>query len=432
MQGSRTEKYRSGTVGYFTSRLPYDPSGTNERGHIIIDADGTIRAITLDEDLMRTIGETQIPSEINLAGATEHGGVLMLDMSGVGFSSNVGGVSHASVRRYRSSNAIFGLDATKAVDARLMRLEVQFFAVDRWTGFSSSIERYTTDDAGHAKTWSVRVESPPDQSVRTRGRTISVGMDWQVSGRSDQRTVGTPSVFRIVPTSAATAHDLIFPIRCIQELLSVAYNGFVVATSATAVGNGQTSSAEMWIRDLMKVPSTAAEPSSADAFPIFTMAELGGIQALSRWVRLRELHPRATGPVVTATRSHLPVESNLLSICAGIEYWVASHRRVAKWASDKLWPRALANRVGARFGSWVGNQQEWCDSLWSTYNQLKHDPSSTFDSGRVYLLGESARVLLTCALLDRVAGSKTPSRRLLEDHRLQSLGARVSRDIGHG
>ena len=78
--------------------------------------------------------------------------------------------------------------------------------------------------------------------------------------------------------------------------------------------------------------------------------------------------------------------------------------------------------MGREFGDFVGNPQRWARLLWNRYEALKHRPTLSYDAHELHLLAESARVLLTCALINRVAGTKAPTRALCRATQNHNLG----------
>lgn len=60
--------------------------------------------------------------------------------------------------------------------------------------------------------------------------------------------------------------------------------------------------------------------------------------------------------------------------------------------------------------------------FWDHYNGLKHNPSFQPDPHEVRVLAESGYLLLVAELLDRVAGSKEPARKLFAFHGHRQMG----------
>jgi hypothetical protein len=179
----------------------------------------------------------------------------------------------------------------------------------------------------------------------------------------------------------------------------------------------------------MELPAAVQSPDPNHSFPLVRYETLGGVDGLKRWVNLAEAHPRAVGPLTSRHRvaRSVVVESTLQDICVAIEYWVNFHRKIGVgWAKQRsnrdVQAERLARRAGREFGDFVGNPQRWARLLWNRYEALKHQPTLSYDARELHLLAESARVLLTCALMNRVAGSKAPTRALCRATQIHNLG----------
>ncbi|ASL20806.1 hypothetical protein AN931_27265 [Mycobacterium intracellulare subsp. chimaera] len=83
---------------------------------------------------------------------------------------------------------------------------------------------------------------------------------------------------------------------------------------------------------------------------------------------------------------------------------------------------AIGRHVGPAFAEFVGDLTEWSKRFWDTYNSLKHAPSFEYDTTEVELLGDSGALLLLGALLNRVAGNRTPMKALCNSHRTHMIG----------
>jgi len=178
----------------------------------------------------------------------------------------------------------------------------------------------------------------------------------------------------------------------------------------------------------MVTPEGVQSPKMSE-WPLFDLATLGGPPAVARWINLVTAHRRAVAPVVNPYRIGLSTAAlTLLEVAAAIEYWVRVNRP-AKWASTKF-ADAVAARVGAPFADWVGDPEKWSASFWRTNNLLKHEPDVQPEPELISALARSGRHLLAAALLDRVAGSKAPSKRVFKSHQLNDLGSQLRERFG--
>ncbi|HEX2049615.1 MAG TPA: hypothetical protein VHJ34_03160 [Actinomycetota bacterium] len=81
----------------------------------------------------------------------------------------------------------------------------------------------------------------------------------------------------------------------------------------------------------------------------------------------------------------------------------------------------MALHVGTPFAEWCGDPKKWADGFWEHYNLLKHDPEFDPDPLAVKAFQESAYLLLIAELLNRVAQSTVPARRIFSDYRFETL-----------
>ncbi|MGC4944367.1 hypothetical protein [Kribbella sp. DT2] len=432
------DKFRDGCIGTF---VPIgDASGVAgdwENGHIQLRADGNVHVVTLDENSPR-MGPDLRSDESGIAGFTEHGGILLPNVSARGSTSNFGGTK-VSVLRYQGPSMVAGIDPEDLRSNRFTSAEAHFFGLDRWTGVSgitSNVARKVSD--GTAESVTLELKSAPEQRANLGSRVLYMSTHWEVGGSKDRPIVHAPLVVGVSVKRRRELHELTGPLVRIQQLISLAYGGFVTAAMGRVMPNlgSEQKMVPLWDKHLMWKADSMREPKSMTEVPLFSLATLGGLQTLSRWVRLGEAYGRAAGPVVAPFWSGTAaVESRLLEACVGIEYWIAINKvKKAGWAkhkdATKCRPLTLAKRVSSRFDEWVGDSEKWGVAVWEAYNLVKHDPTKQLDQMRGHVLAESARYLLFAALLDRVAGSKSGSWQIFDSHRLYNLGRAVRRELG--
>jgi hypothetical protein len=78
--------------------------------------------------------------------------------------------------------------------------------------------------------------------------------------------------------------------------------------------------------------------------------------------------------------------------------------------------RLLVDHMLPRFESWFGDGGQFSARLWWDYNQLKHDPAHAIDYTLVSVFTSAARLLLIGDLLDTVAGTTKPSKRIADHY----------------
>ncbi|MEU8209995.1 hypothetical protein AB0B85_12455 [Micromonospora sp. NPDC049044] len=418
-----------GTIGWFWPwyEKPRRISAEPERGYIRLIAPDTVELTALDEDAFRDDGGEHIPRPRLITGATERGGLLMLDVKGVGLKTRMGG-SAASVRHYRARTLLANAPIEDIRSERLRSLSAHFFGISRWFGLTGARESVSRDQEGRLTGFTVRVESQPEASIRIPGgREVAISPYWSTRGSADRRTINAPVELECRSARPQSLWALRQPLLRIQDLISFCYEGSITAEGGLATPDLTKEAPEelrLWDAWLMVTRPGVVQAARKD-FPLLTLQELGGMPSLRRWLILCSNHLRAVRPVIEPYRygkASPPVR--ILEIAAAMEYWVATHRRTTAWAKESCcrrrgqgcgWAWPIARSVGGSFDQWVGDSREWSHRFWGTYNKLKHEPEYVFDEYELATLAESASLLLAVALLCRVSRNKEPARRLFAD-----------------
>jgi hypothetical protein len=436
------DELETGSLGFFhaVSSFPRDLESEPERGFARLDGP-IVDVDLLDENPLEGLaslaaGNEQPPEAI--IGVLPDDAVMFLEVHGPFRSVRFGGAARASSKRYLARTVIGHVPVDSLRTTRLLSLQAHFHGIGRWAGMSASRESSKHDGSGRLKEWGVHLTGGNEQATRLAGaRTLIVSTTWAVEGPTDRRTISAPVIIGCRSRRPTTVERLLQPLMRSQELLGLAFDGFVAAAGGIAnLDVNRTddddrldTTPSMWSGALMARPPSVSPPRSMDTIPLFTLRTLGGIQGLSRWIRLCETHPRATRSVTAPYREgRRSAAIALIEVAASFEYWVSANRP-ARWAeaarSSRRWAHGIAQRSGQSFMSWVGDSDAWAASFWRTYNLLKHE--HTFDPDPLELsdLAESGRYLMMAVLLNRIAGSKGPSRAVFRHPRLHDLGYRL-------
>jgi hypothetical protein len=223
-------------------------------------------------------------------------------------------------------------------------------------------------------------------------------------------------------------------------LLSLCWDRFVVADGGYVRLDVHdpcaTSNAKLWSERLMEVLAAVKRAGPSTSFPEVRYETLGGVDAFARWYDIAGAHPRAVIPLTSRHRvaRSAAIQSKLLDICAAIGYWVdfhagQKHGWAAKTSKKDTEAGILALRVGQHFESFVGDAAKWSRLLWDRYDELRHDPAIQHDSRELGLVVESARILLTAALLNDVSGDDAPSRSLCAATNNHVIGYEIREDL---
>jgi hypothetical protein len=370
------------------------------------------------------------PNYRALAGALQGGSVLLLDVR-FETSSRVLGGAQASWARYSARTVLDDVDLVRLRSDRVRRLRANFFGVGRWAGMKSGRESWDTGTDGIVRGYSLSLSTPEvDSHVIGGGRRLTLSSAWSVGGSEEQRLISAPVSVECESARPVRSWSLLEPLLRVQDLLSLAYGGSVLAETGAGVADLRpadrpgTDASGMWSSPLMRL-QTGGRAAKLNSFPLFTLQTIGGLLGVRRWIKLSQAHQRAVAPLVAPLRHGFSSADVLVrDVAAAMEYWTKVNRP-AKWASTKLYAQAITGRLDSSFEDWVGDRSRWCTEFWSANNHLKHEPSYAPDDQRLIDLALSGRYALLASLLDRVAGTRESSRALFGSHRLADLGRRL-------
>ena len=380
------------------------------------------------------------PPPHSLAGMAPATGLLLLELPSPSSSTNFGGYK-ASTQTFRARTAVGSVPLDRLKSTRILELQAHFLGITTWAQLEPISYEQTKDSDGRLLTLSIKLGRSEVASVPLHGgRQLSLSSTWDAPGGSDQSTIYAPITIscKVAPRrKAIDIFGLLGPLLHIQNLLNFAHEGFVAASGggcnldlAPPSRNPQFEPATrpMWNGALMRA-LPAVESLTPKQVPAFTLASIGGLHGLRRWIRLAETYPLAANAVTHLYRmGHTRATDAIRDAANGIEYWVGAHSRTAKWPrlpgnTRKGSPaKALARHLGEPFTSWIGDPDRWAEEFWDTYNKLKHEPNFIFENQNLASLATSGRLLLAAALLNRAATSKMPSRQLFRSSSYYNLG----------
>lgn len=425
----------AGTMGHFWIDLATFPEvDMSWPGHAVHQGRYfVIRVIKRPAESFDLPGHQEIPEAVY--GMTEFGGVAAYDIRSNPENSVWGG-HKISVRSYLARGLAVGVSPDDLASAKLASLTADFHGLARWSGAPGGKvenEKYADGRLEGIKYTTRRVT--PVQARVSKGRTVEMGVSWSANYRQfDQFSATTPLTFTVTKSRPGAWMDLIGPIMSFQDLVNLAHNAFVPCVGGLIIPHHkrgtEVTKASLWSNTLMDIPSgveRASEDSTIE--PVFTFGAIGGIEGVKRWILLAENHPRAVGPLTKAHRLGLTtIEVELMNIAVAIEYWVGACKKASKrrpkWTMLKNinYAEKLAKHVGSQFREFVGGDElRWGRLFWDRYTALKHDPLVSYDGYELYILMRSGRILLMCALLNRIANSKKPAQWICNSHHYYNL-----------
>ena len=209
-----------------------------------------------------------LPDVKVIYGTTVNGPVFLFQVNDSGGTEALGGAK-ASVRRYRAySVAIAALDEN-VKSTSITEIDVFFPGIERWAGVRVSEEKPDYFKDGRLKGFSLKVEHAPEDIANiSQQRQIALSARWSIDGPVSKRRIFAPVSIICRTSSPVDLWKLLEPILRIQELVSLAYDGFVVADGGAL--------------DLEFAERPPKRPSFWNYFLMHTPA---GVKVPSRWMK---------------------------------------------------------------------------------------------------------------------------------------------------
>ncbi|MGV9974711.1 ApeA N-terminal domain 1-containing protein [Nocardia beijingensis] len=417
-----------GTLAYFC--VSYDTKGIDSNsvpGYVHLTDQGELLLDTMDS-LPGIELEGAIPEAI--PAWTTKTGAIFFDFQRVR-TNHIWGGSAISTCSYHAGFVAVHVDAHDLRSTGLTRLEAHFPGLTLWSGMQGI---HISDEPGQdgrleSVTATVRARKARTEDLGN-GRSLALSTHWDVSGPRDRQTFNAPVSFSSLSDSPLEWREHLSVLIAVQDLLSLAYKGFVVADGGLAnfdliKHDPYSTVPKWWSRRLMLVPKAVETPPSMDEYPTFSLADIGGLAGVKRWLELRNVHKRAAGPLVNRYRfGSTAAESQLLDIASAIEYWTAVNRRSHPWAKKLAEGPVclpLVRHIGDPFADFVGNPEKWADQFWDLYNLLKHNPNEAYDSYACSVLAQTGALLIECALLNHAAATDSPAKAICASHSNRQL-----------
>ena len=419
-----------GGVGYFwiseSSTIPPLVDETARAGAIRHSGD-VLEIDLLHDDPLKTLTATETPLPTALLGATEHTGVLVLDVGGRTMNTNMGG-SKSSVERFRAQTLVAHPAIVDMNSANVTSVSGYFQgnAFLTWAEFDAFERKVQVDANNRVKSASIELKATDDVEIKlTSAVNLRFSGRWSFRDNDDQsHVIETALEIELSSAKPAPFRRLLLPLLRCQEFLSIAFGGLVVADGGRIGCDAFNEKGHLWNSTLMPdVPASHVPIAKKNQRPLFGLDDLGGVDAFARWIRLCKKHPRAVSPIVNLYRRGAATDDvRLLELASAIEYWVAAHRRTSGWTQDgDNYAEAVARHVGPAFATWSGDTPTWASRFWHNYTMLKHDPSFVPDPWEAKVLQDGAYLVLLAELLNRISGTKRPGSRLFADFRHRQL-----------
>jgi hypothetical protein len=442
---ARLAETLDGTIGFFWEfDRPKDMNEEPARGHLALHDDQWLVLDTLDEQPTKSFAASERENRKwpeAVLGATSEAGVMLLNQRFSGSQIRMG-ASRASTRhaRFRTLLAGIATDEIRSPKIRGVRIEVPE-GLD-WSGMQaiSDQHEYHKDGSSRLAKVTTTLDAGNQEVIIKPGEGVVVSLrpTWHISGPDELRTITTGLIIECTARNPREFNHLARYLDALKQLLHLCFGRDISVSAARALPHYKTEGgawADVWDDRFMTKIDESAPPRSTKKprYAFLGLTDLGSSAEVRRWIDFYFTHGRFVGPVLHGIRlgNSTPVQSRVLSLAAGIEYFVAFNRsRKRKWAADRHMNRALATYAGRYFKRWIGDVDAWADELQATNNAIKHDPAKEVDPVRTLLLAQTAEVLISCVALSEIAGRKGPIARYLADHRIEVLGRRFRDEFG--
>jgi hypothetical protein len=253
------------------------------------------------------------------------------------------------------------------------------------------------------------------------GFTLTVKPTWWSDWDIEQLTIGAGLSLALSSADPVPTARYVRDFEQMQDLIGLCWSGRVIPLPGAGRVNHSVEDAGTFFSQPFFDPHHGNLADLSTPFPAIYLPDLGGPPAFARWLELCRDYRRATRGVSEGLYVGASAETRLLNTVTAISYWVGSHRRTHAWTAVKHRNkeddvRLLVDHMLTRFESWFGDGGQFSARLWWDYNQLKHDPAHAIDYTLVSVFTSAARLLLIGDLLDTVAGTTKPNKRIADHY----------------
>lgn len=342
------------------------------------------------------------------------------------------GNAQASTKRIQARAVAAPVDLSSLTSTKITRLDTDFLNTAKWFGFDT-MKATAASENSVPHSVQVSVESVELGRTILADETELVVMNhWSVTGEEDNRVIYAPVCVRLEPTKPTEWHTLFKAMMAVQDLLSLAADGFTPASSGRLVFEMDNEEprqppSDWWSSRLMHTPAEVKHRPVARERTLFHLTHIGGVEGIARWVKLSAEHPRAVGPLTTQYRVGIPVvESQVMEVATALEYYTKYNDAAgAPWAKNQPGLPKFAPLVHASSDAvkeLLSNRpDEWCAAFNKANNSVKHLRQDVNDPYDLSVLARSARVVMLCFLLDTVAKNTKPSTAICRHFRNDNL-----------
>lgn len=399
-----------------------------ERGYVKLGDSGLLEVSTLDEDARLSSLDASIKHPACMAVVTAAGSYVLLDMRAAGNTLAFGG-PRASVKRYRARGVLSEVDPRDMESVRFRAVSLMFTNLERWGGMTAVEHKQEHFETGRLKSWTVHLEAPPDLSQRlASGLHLDIGAYWSIATGAAEQMIRAPLTITCRSESPVPLRRLLKPLRLIQDLISFEHRIFMPATDGRAdphLRREPEARPHFWHSFFMRPGVSLEEIHKASRFPLVGLVQLGGIEAVGRWLNLAVKHPLVyEGAFGRYRRAPESDRARLIEVAMAIERWEKLNRRCV-WVRGRPRAQATACRLGVAFEEWTGDAVAWSKKFWDAYNCVKHEKGlkGIPPVWQLEAYADSGELALAALLLNRAANNSKPANSIF-DH-AWNLGERI-------
>jgi hypothetical protein len=239
-----------GTLGHFWTDL-------NDVYELDKSHDGYVRLVDgslFHIDSLRTqryidefgTNRERVPTSAVVYGMTGTTPSMFFDLAGVSQSNVMG--QRASTQNTRMRGLVTRVPLDDIEEGRFTTVEMTIPEVTRWSGLigvSEKVDR--ADDTGRAKSWEAKTRDVKPLEIKLhRNRKVVLSTTWSVEGPTDKRILSTPLEIGSISDRPLPWHEHVQALMAVQDLINLAYEGFVPAEKAAVHFKGTVTLFEIY------------------------------------------------------------------------------------------------------------------------------------------------------------------------------------------
>lgn len=419
-----------GTLGHFWPCIDNgQPSEDALSGYVRRSVDNLLEVDVLVEvELDELLSGKSMPNVTSCFGLVRPTAIMLLDRSQHSGRWHIGPQASSETYRFRATIPDAPLD--EVTSSNIYELSTLFPGLLAWANMSTMRRTHGRDDDGINRSVEYTLESTHERTkVRITPRiTLWAEPFWQVNESVESANLNTSLEIGISSTKPIEARELANELKRVRDLLSILHQRDVCGDLCHVRLDHDHYAKKrylLWHSKLNVASSDAVDFSQKDLRPFVSLVDIGGMDSIARWIKLRKRYPRLSTAITSYWEvGRKPAIVEITELAMTMEYCVALARKRSKknpaWTEARNHAHAIAKVVGKPFDDWCGDAEEWSLLFWEAYNHFKHNHLDR-DHREIQVLAASARLLLTSYLLTRISNKKVASRKFLDDYRWNNI-----------